>query len=464
MTAVAISEEIDLAGASIERALAEATDDSFVLPAEFWQARPSLGQIRDAARARLIAPDALAGAVLARVAQYADYRIVLPAIIGRQGSLNLIVGVAGPSGAGKGSVADESRFLLGEPETAADFRVGEAPAGSGEGMVRAFFEVERDPDDKRRTVLTRSRESVLYRIDEGEILRHLGARQGQTTLQVLRQMFSGEALGGSYVDESRRSYLPPHTYRAGVLMGIQDVLAGFLLADAAGGTPQRILWLAAVDPGASRDLAGLPDHPGKITWAPPSFTDPQVQRLARPGPDGLRRVEMEVDPAISDELQRDRLRMLTGADVEALDSHRGLVQLKTAGLLAIFDGRLDVNAEDWTLAQALVDTSRAVRRWMARSIAADDSRRDFASNEKAAVRAARVERAKVAAVSRVDRIARVLAKRVARSPEPVSHRDLVQSVASRDRDEYEAARGQAIAAGWVRETDQGFEPGDRSWQ
>jgi hypothetical protein len=138
------------------------------------------------------------------VCQYVDHRFALPAIVGRTGSLNIPVGLAGRSGAGKGSVADESQALIGTPTTASDFRVGEAPAGSGEGMVKAFFELRADPDDNRRRVLVRARESVLIRVDEGETLRSLAARQGHTWAS-RRAMSSVGWRRGSRVDERSRA-------------------------------------------------------------------------------------------------------------------------------------------------------------------------------------------------------------------------------------------------------------------
>lgn len=430
---------------------------SITLPDDFWSARPALAHIRQAARARLIAPDALLGAVLARVAQHTDHRLVLPAIVGRTGSLNLIVAIAGSSGDGKGSVLDESAALLGSPQLARDFRVGEAPAGSGEGMVRAYFEMEKDPADKRRMRLKLARESVLFRIDEGEVLRNLAARQGQTTFEHLRQMFSGEALGGSYVDDSRRSRLRAHGYRAAVLMAIQAGVSKFLFDDAAGGTPQRFLFLSAADPGAPAPKE-RPEHPGALSWQPPRFTDPAVrQKTFRL--DGFLAASIGVDGAIAEELQEARHRVLSGGHQDPLDAHKGLLRLKVAALLAILGRRVDVDPEDWALAGLVTDASRKVRSSMHDLLTEEGRRKAAAGNERAAERAVVVETAKRAASAELDRVAAVIGRHMHRrhsekGGDPCK-RQCLRDAVGRDKAMLEAALGVAIEHGWVLAGDDG---------
>ncbi len=433
-----------------------------LLPEEFWIARPALAHIRTAARSRMIAPDALLGAVLARVCLNTDHRIVLPAIVGRTGTLNVTVGIAGPSGAGKGSVADESQSLIGTPALAADYHTGDAPAGSGEGMVAAFFDERPDPDDKRRRLLVQVRQGMLIRVDEGETLRTLGDRKGQSTWTVLRQAFSAEALGDSYVSAPGRR-LPAHGYRLALLMAIQPELAHFIFADVAGGTPQRFLWFAATDPGAP-PVCDLPAHPGPLCWAAPRFDDPAVQDRATIGPHGRRWVEMGVAPAIVTEVRRHRHVALTGEEQDPMEAHGDLVRLKVAGLLAVLDGRTDLGLDDWRLAGTVAGTSRATREWMQARITAESHRRDHTSNERAAARAARVETAKAAATAGVDRIARVIRRHVhkhgADDPEGCNRRCLSRSVRSTDRDQLDAALGLAVRDGSVVEVAGRYSPGE----
>lgn len=69
----------------------------------FWGTRPVLGHLHAFARARRVAPWALLGVTLARVIAVVPPGVVLPAMVGSHGSLNLFVGIVGRSGAGKGT-------------------------------------------------------------------------------------------------------------------------------------------------------------------------------------------------------------------------------------------------------------------------------------------------------------------------------------------------------------------------
>ena len=200
------------------------------LPAELWTRRPELAVIRQAAESRLIAPDAVLGATLARVAQHLDYRIVIPPTVGRWATPNVNVGIVAQSGGGKGAAIDTAEELL-EVDAKND-RVRRVPAGSGEGMVRAFF---REVGEGRKKETVRGYDSVLIRVDEGELFANLQQRNGQTTLQVLRQGWSGEHLGGSYATREKNLHLDQHDYRWALVCGVQPELAGPLIDDTAGG-------------------------------------------------------------------------------------------------------------------------------------------------------------------------------------------------------------------------------------
>ncbi len=440
----------------------DAVDCTPTLPDELWDARRVLGHVRTAARARLVAPDALLGATLARVCVSVDWRIVLPPIVGRQGSLNLSVALAGRSGTGKGSVADESAALLGRRAVSVEHPAGEAPAGSGEGIIKSFFDLVADPDSDKKNppkVWQLARRAMLLRIDEGELLRALGQRSGQTTDQVLRQAWSGEALGGSYVGESGQRSLDAHGYRLAVLLAVQPEVGQFLLDGAAGGTPQRLLWLAGgADPGAPNNP---PEHPGRLALDLPSFAT--LAHRVTEDYRGHRLATMGVHGEIAAELRAAQLAVLRGTvEVDPLDTHAGLGRLKVAGLLALLDGRADIDVEDWKLAGLVADTSRAVRTWMAGLLAGVERRNGWARTEYAADRAATIEMAVVGARADVRRVAAVMARHVARHDDgdPCTPRCLSRSVASRDRRHHAAALGHAAEVGWIHDGDGQVRPGE----
>jgi hypothetical protein len=332
-------------------------------------------------------------------------------------------------------------------------------------MVRAFFREVSVPNDGgkgTRKELVQGRHGLVIRVDEGQVVQALGARQGQTTMTVLRSMFSGETLGGAYVSSA---HLEAHTYRVAVLMGIQPELAHFLFSDGetAGGTPQRFVWLSTIDPDIP-ELEDLDDHPGVWRWQPPTITDPGVDDQAVNLGGIGRRWQFTVSDGIADELRaakRDRLR---GHATSALDAHAALVRLKVAAALASLDGRPHVNLDDWALAGTVTDTSGRVRDWVLRRISHARARKDAAYNERAAERAGMEEVGRAAATATVDRVAAVIGRHVHRHAREDGNdgctRRCISQAVGRDRRELDAAIGRAIAAGWIQEGDSTYRPGE----
>lgn len=428
-----------------------------VLPDEFWEARPALTHIRQAAWARLIAPDALIGATLAAVSQHTDHRFVLPPIVCRVGSSNLLVAIVALSGGGKGSTCDEARDLVAAHVAVTGFAVGEKGAGSGEGMIKAFFETVPDENSTKKALVTRRCfDSLLIRVDEGETLRELSSRGGQTTMGIIRSAFSGEKLAHSYADG--RPGLDAHNYRMAVLVAIQTALAKFLLDDVEAGTPQRFAFFTGSAP-SMPDMKDRPPHPGPLRWRPPSFLDRGMEERVDMAA-GLRRVFIGVDPAIWQELGEARHRRVkVGGD--PLDSHRGLVRLQVAALLAILDERVDVTSEDWRLAGMVSDTSVAVRTWLLAQVAEGARKEEAGRSAMLAGRAGAAAISKAGAETGIVRVAQLMERHVRKHPagEVCAPRCLRRAVASRDRNLADAAFGHALVCGWITDGDDGYLPG-----
>jgi len=278
-------------------------------------------------------------------------------------------------------------------------------------------------------------------------------------MQTFRQAFSGEGLGGAYVDGCR---LDAHGYRMSVVMGVQPEMAGFMFADAeiAGGTPQRFVWLATIDPDAP-ELDDLNVHPGPLKWMPPSITDGSLRTLATTVTWLGQRWILNVDQSIRDELRESKRAGLLGHSAELLDAHIGLVQLKLAAALAVLDGRVDVNTEDWKLARMIIATSRGVQRWMLRRVAAMNQRQADAANHRAADRAEKETVGRAAATADLNRIAAVIGRHVHRHGEDDGCRTrcITQAVRSNDRQEMTGALGLAVNLGWVVDHGDHFLPG-----
>lgn len=411
-------------------------DDSMpTLPAEFWEERPTFEHIRDAAWHRLLAPDAALGAVLAWVCAWTDWRLILPPLVARYGSLNTNTALVGPSGMGKGSALDLADDLLGRPEINGH-EVKIAPAGSGEGMVNNYFEKVKDPDDGRRIIKEQKWHGVLIRVDEGALLTSLGERSGQTTLEIVRQAWSGELIGSSYSSDEKNLRLEPHSYRWSFIAAVQPTLAGPLLNDTAAGTAQRMTWWATIDP-TTPDVQ--PDWPGALNWVPTPWNGGGYKPETVKG--HLRRI-ISVDESIAAEVRHHRLQAVRGDNNAA--GHSTLARLKTAALLAVLDDRFDVNGDDWRLAGLVQETSDALTRWMLERTRVE---LQVEAAQRGMVDATR-QATSAAGRASVERVAKWLAKQVVQDPgKRASHHK--RRTASRDRVLFDAALEVAESAGWV---------------
>ncbi len=222
--------------------------DEDVPPADvggFWQERPILEHLLTFARARMVSPWALLGVSLVRVLAVVPPHVVLPALVGSHASLNTFVALVGPSGGGKG--AAEGAALDALDVGAVDVLT----AGSGEGLAHLYARRE-----KKEVV--RHRDSVVLSVPEVDTLVALKSRQGATLLPTLRSAWSGERLGFSYADPDKALPIERHSYRLGLVLGVQPGRAAPLLDDADGGTPQRFLWMPTTDRDAPDELPAAP--------------------------------------------------------------------------------------------------------------------------------------------------------------------------------------------------------------
>lgn len=411
------------------------------LPDEFWNHRPSLSHIRQAAHARARSADAVLACTLARLCALIPPSVKLPPIVGSAASLNLLVATVGTSGAGKTTGNAVARELV--PIDRRDV-VADMPMGSGEGLVELFFEMvkEEQPDGKTKPVKRQTKRGLFMYLDEGQALGAMGNRQGATLLPTLRSAWSGDTIGQSNASQETHRVLPQHSYRMAVAVGFQAEYANDLLADAAGGTPQRFVFAAANDPSIP-DQA--PEWPGPLHLEHPSFY--AGEQL------------VDIDPDIADEVRARNLAAARGqAIVSPLDSHRDLVRLKIAALLAYLDGgRLDVSIDDWELAADVIDASTAVRTWVA-DIARSNAQADEMRRHRQAAR-----REEVVAQTIEDRALRAASRAVARrvwrdNDGPVSRREMGRAIASRDLKIVTAdeAIGEAERLRWITRDDTGI--------
>lgn len=301
--------------------------------AEFWRTRESLAAVRQWGLARMCSPWALLGAVLARALTTVPPWVRLPPVIGGPGSLNFFVALVGPSGTGKGAADSLAAEVL--PE---DVWIGQA--GSGEGLAHQYAHI-----DKRGEQII-DRTSVLFSVPEIDTLNALGGRTGSTIMSKLREAFSGEELGFGYADASKRIRLGKHGYRLTMVVGVQPSRAAVLLGDAAGGTPQRFIWLPSTDPDISLDRPAQPlplQVPSGRDWV--GWNSNQFISI----PD-------EVAEAIAvNHVARQR------GEGDALDGHALFTREKVAFALAVLDGRKYMDSDDWFLSGIVMEKSDETR-------------------------------------------------------------------------------------------------------
>ncbi len=235
------------------------------LAADLWDARPVLRHLHDFARARMVAPLAVLGVAMARIAAATPAGYVLPPLVGGPGSMNLLVALVGPSGAGKGAAhaaAEDALNLSGFRDAISSETVLHTPdVGSGEGVVHQYAKWAKTEDNGvKQEGVKQIRETVLFTVPEIDQLTAVGSRQGATLLPILRKAYSGEALSFAYADPTKRLHLRARSYRMALTAGVQPGRAAALLDDADGGTPQRFVWLPVTDPDMPRDRPAEPDR------------------------------------------------------------------------------------------------------------------------------------------------------------------------------------------------------------
>lgn len=412
------------------------------LPTSLYEERPELAQIRQAAHARTRSADAVFGAMLARVAALTPPSIQGPAPVGEPCSLNVAIALVGASGTGKSSAAETSEVLL--PLTLTNDALT-VSLGSGEGLIEAYMGTVDEVDDagKKRKVRQQVRQQVLFMVDEGQALSEMASRKGSTILPTLRTAWSGQRLGQQNASEERTRQLPPHEYRMAALANFQPETAMAIVDDAAGGTPQRWLWIAAADP-TIPDTA--PPWPGRLDWQPPPH----------------HRGPMDLAPEVAAEIRSRNLERARGlVTIDPLDGHRDLSRLKVAGLLALLAGRLNIDTDDWRLAGVVLDTSDRVRA----SIIANAQARAVVAERDATAKV--IGRAFAVASSEERRALDAWAKAIGRHVVKgaceggCKRRCLTRSVPGKYRDHVtiDTAIDEAVELGWIAVDGDTYRPG-----
>lgn len=415
-------------------------DDSGAhLPESFWAARPVFAHIRQAAHSRARSGDAYLGAVLARIAAITHPSIRLPAIVAAPAPLTLYVAQVGRSGLGKSSTVSGAMELLPyEGNQVAD----NMPLGSGEGLIELFYDMvmEEDANGKMKPVKRQTRHGAFIYLDEGQALAELGNRKGSTLLPMLRTAWSGVVLGTSNASVDTKRKLAAGSYAIGLVIAFQPSKAAELLADTAGGTPQRFEWVEGTDPSLP-DV--LPEWPGPLHWVHPTllgYASVTYPRL------------MEVPESIAGPIRRRAIALTRGEmQPDELDSHATLARLKVAGLFAVLDSRINITEEDWELAGVFQRTSHHVRAVVLAAVQIEQRQLAEAATARHVSREGAVVEDQVARA--IHRMARAIGKHVhkAEHDEGCKMRCARHAVAGRDRAvaPIEEAIARAVLLRWI---------------
>jgi energy-coupling factor transporter ATP-binding protein EcfA2 len=450
------------------------------LPASFWEERPVLKHIRDAAHAQIVSADVAFYTVLARLAAMWPHRAPIISGVKGQAAANLFVAICGPSGIGKTSGISVARKLLDPPSWLdgqhRDAFADDLPLGSGEGIAEAFMGtakrqatgMEGEPlvmrdgqTPKLESVRTQVRHNALLHADEGEIIARMLERSGATIGETIRRAWVGATIGQSNGRSETTRIIREGHYSLGLVVGFQEETAQPLLADEAAGTPQRFLWCWVIDPSMTDDET---PSPGPLTdvWPPPPLP-PQVPGtpwLVDPaGANSADTRPVTFAPEIRTELRTELLARQRGElALQRQDAHRPLMLVKVSALLAQLDGgRRYVTEDDWRLARIVWDTSCRVRDHLiayglALSGKAAAARREAFAGDHAAAETARLslhDDRDRQALERVAKTLAIYAQRRGGEQRALTRRELRDATASRDRSAFPAAVEAALERSWI---------------
>jgi hypothetical protein len=238
-------------------------------------------------------------------------------------------------------------------------------------------------------VLKRWAIGVRFVAPEGESYAKLAKREGQTTGQLLRSIFTGERIGGTYVGQSRGRQLSPRVYRAVLVLQLQPAVCQAILAEHEVGTPQRMLWSMPLYAGYLPPLEMLPSWPGPLDWTP----DPGD--LRRDPGERIPAAEIPVDKEVIAEI---RLARHTRANnmQGTYDGQRPMLLIKVAALLGeLRSGKPVVETSDWALAKQVLDMSDQVRDWVVGWVGNAEAQKREASLSMSQARAERETRGRL---------------------------------------------------------------------
>lgn len=394
---------------------------SLNLPDDFWNHREYLSICKQAALAARVSPDAVWEALKCFYAALIPWNHRLPG----DGTMDYIAINVGMSGAGKTRAKHVAYNLLAYC-TQTPGVIFPVPPGSGEGMTEIFIDRRNETDPFKYR-------GVGFYSDEGRWLLDVNSRAGNTTVQALKQLWSGELTGSVAATADRHRFLPPRAVRASVLISVTpDVAAEFLRRDLSDeGLPQRISWGWAHYP-----------HPD----VRPETTEPLVVSTWDQTRSTGRVYEIELEPSLAQMIDQRQLAMSRGEMVDGYEGHAIYAMEKAAAIHTHLDGRLTVTQADWELSQQDWEHTRRIRAYILSKHA------DRSSDRAMAVGTARAHEKIAENNVYLERAAISLARKVHNSKSPLTKRqikDHLRPFRQRHHIDYQEALELARLRQWV---------------
>lgn len=412
------------------------------LPDEFWESRPQLAHIRDAAWATSTSPDAVLAAVLTRYSANLHPSIMLQG----WGTLDLFAVIAGHSGSGKSKASKTARMLY--PGGTQNEVMMDRQVGSGEGLAEAFFEW-RDEDGhpcsstKKGARKVRTKWGLHFSTDEAVALTASAGRMGSILIPTLCAAWMGESIGQILADPTKSRMIEPNKVRVSAELKIQTMHGWKLFQEeyAATGLSQRMVCFTATDPKVyERFQAGIttPPWPGQLDLPTPFILT-----------DGQPRI-MELDDTVAAYLAESAAQAHNPTWAgDPLDTHANLSRLKIAAILALWDDRFTIEQPDFDLAETVLTTHRRIRTVLQSTRTKAESDRRHTSAQLRAETEMVVDEAKTKALLR--RTVSVISERIS-DGKPLGKK----YVSAPQRHVYEEAMQMLEAQGLVVETDDGW--------
>ena len=343
--------------------------------------------MRSLANAKGQSPWPVLGWAIVRALHTVPYTVCYQSLIGRQ-ALNSLVGISGPTGAGK-TISQrllEDHFVFPDNDPSRPLSKsweGLIPPGSGESMPDRYVYLDQLKEDEESgeipakdrlssvLVWHHPNHAAVFFFDEVGMLASRSSRQGSTLVDYMKEGWSGSEFGRTLAS-GKGVVLPRESYRFACVINTQPKRAGILFSEeaVAGGLQGRFLWFD-VTADINRHL---------ISREP-------VENFPIPAIDwsGIDRIQaLEVMDTAHTQHHWDALDGL----ISETDSHILLTQAKVAVALAVLDGRAELNQEDWDLSQLVIDHTVKTRKVIEEALVEENRLAVIRDGKRAAVKEA----------------------------------------------------------------------------